>query len=214
MRRSREDTAATRKAIVRHAARLFRDRGIEAVSVADVMSAEGLTVGGFYRHFADKNQLVAEAIACASAEMREGHVESLEGVPPADVARMILERYLSREHCEHPERGCPVAALCTEVSHEGPIVKAAFTDALRQLLAMAAVAMPGNEKRARDRRLQAAAAMVGALVLARATDDASLADELLASVRKGLLQPGPGHTAGRRGGAPKAKKRQKPGRAR
>jgi TetR/AcrR family transcriptional repressor of nem operon len=198
---------------VRHAARLFRGRGIDAVSVADVMSAEGLTVGGFYRHFADKEQLVAEAIACASAETREGLAESLKGARPADLARVILERYLSLEHCEHPEAGCPVAALCTQVPHEGPVVKAAFTAAMRQLLTMAAVAMPGAGKRARARRLQAAAAMVGAVMLARATDDASLADELLASVRQGLLHSAPGTSAGRRGRAPKAKKRRAPGRA-
>ena len=147
MRRSREDTAATRKAIVRHAARLFRGHGLDAVSVADVMSEEGLTVGGFYRHFADKDGLVAEAIACASAETRERLAKSLQGAPPADVLRVLVERYLSREHCEHPEAGCPVAALCTQVSHEGPVVKAAFTAALHQLLTIAAVGMPGAGKR-------------------------------------------------------------------
>jgi TetR/AcrR family transcriptional repressor of nem operon len=209
MRRSREDAAATRKAIVRQAARLFRGRGIDAVSVADVMYAEGLTVGGFYRHFANKDQLVAEAIACASAETREGLAEALKGARPADFARMLLERYLSLEHCEHPEAGCPVAALCTQVPHEGPVVKAAFTGALRQLLAMATMAMPGAGKRARARRLQAAAALVGAVVLARATNDASLADELLASVR----QAG-GRSADRRGRAPRAKKRRGAGRGR
>jgi TetR/AcrR family transcriptional repressor of nem operon len=200
MRRSREDAAATRKAIVTHAARLFRGRGIDAVSVADVMSAEGLTVGGFYRHFADKDQLVAEAIACASTETRERLAESLESARPADLLRVLLERYLSLEHCEQPEAGCPVAALCTQVLHEGPLVRAAFTGALRQILTLAAVAMPGAGKRARARRLQATAAMVGAVMLARATDDASLADEFLASVREGLLQ-----TAGRRGRAKEAK---------
>jgi TetR/AcrR family transcriptional repressor of nem operon len=208
MRRSREDTAATRRAIVRHAARLFRGRGIDAVSVADVMSAEGLTVGGFYRHFGDKDQLVAEAIACASAETREYLAESLKGARPADLARVLLERYLSREHCQHPEAGCPVAALCTQVLHEGPVVQAAFTVALGELLTLAAVAMPGVGKRARARRLQAAAAMVGALVLARATDDASLADEFLVSVREGLLQAGPRRSEERRDPALRVKKRR------
>jgi AcrR family transcriptional regulator len=178
------------------------------------MSEEGLTVGGFYRHFADKDRLVAEAIACASAETREGLAERLQGARPADVLRVLVERYLSREHCEHPEAGCPVAALCTQVSHGGPVVKAAFTAALHQLLAIAAVAMPGAGKRAHARRLQAAAAMVGAVVLARATDDASLADELLASVRRGLLQSGRGPSADPGGGARRARKRRTAGRGR
>jgi TetR/AcrR family transcriptional repressor of nem operon len=193
---------------VSHAARLFRGRGIDAVSVADVMDAEGLTVGGFYRHFADKDQLVAEAIACASAETCDVLAESLKAASPADLTRRLLERYLSLAHCEHPEAGCPVAALCTQVPHKGPVVKAAFTVALRELLTMAAVAMPGAGKRAHARRLHAAAAMVGALVLARATNDASLAAELLASVRRALLQVGPGRSTGRRGRTPKKKKRR------
>jgi TetR/AcrR family transcriptional repressor of nem operon len=186
MRRSREDAAATRQAIVRAAARLFRARGIDAVSVADVMSAQGLTVGGFYRHFADKEQLVAEAIDCAAAETLASHAESLKGLRPADVARTLVDGYLSLEHCAHPESGCPVAALCTQVVHAGPAVRSAFTRALRQLLTVAAIAVPGEGKRARQRRLQVAAALVGAVVLARATDDDGLALEMLGSVRRGF----------------------------
>jgi TetR/AcrR family transcriptional repressor of nem operon len=186
MRRSRKDTEATRETIVRDAARLIRARGIDAVSVADVMAEQGLTVGGFYRHFKDKEQLVAEAIDCASAESAAGSAASLKGVRPADVGRMLVERYLSQQHRAHPEGGCPVAALCTQVFHAGPPVKAAFTRALRQLLEVAAIAIPGEGKRAREKRLQAASAMVGALVLARATDDEALAAELLAAGKRGL----------------------------
>jgi len=186
MRRSREDTAATREAIVEGASRLFRARGIDAVSVADVMSEQGLTVGGFYRHFADKEQLVAEAIEAASQASLDGHTAATKDVAPGKLARTMLERYLSNEHCAHPEAGCPVAALCTEVAHAGPAVRSAFTRSLRRLLAMADAALPGEGPRARERRLHAAAAMVGAVVLARATDDAELADALLRSVKRGI----------------------------
>jgi len=186
MRRSREDTAATRQAIVTDAARLFRARGIDAVSVADVMGEQGLTVGGFYRHFADKEQLVAEAIEAASAQSLEGHAAATQGVPPDRVAATLLGRYLSKEHCAHPEAGCPVAALCSDAAHAGPAVRAAFTRSLRRLLAMVDAALPGEGRGARERRLHAAAAMVGAVVLARATDDPALADALLRSVRRGI----------------------------
>jgi AcrR family transcriptional regulator len=186
MRRSRKDAEATREAIVRDASRLIRARGIDAVSVADVMAEQRLTVGGFYRHFADKEQLVSEAIDCASAESAAGSAAAVKDVPPACVGRALIERYLSQEHRAHPEAGCPVAALCTQVFHAGPPVKAAFTRALRQLLELAAVAIPGEGKRARERRMQTASAMVGALVLARATDDEELAAELLNAVKRGL----------------------------
>jgi TetR/AcrR family transcriptional repressor of nem operon len=188
MRRSREDTAATRQAIVKDASRLFRARGIDAVSVADVMGEQGLTVGGFYRHFADKEQLVAEAIAAASEQSSDGHAAATKGYAPGKLAARMLERYLSKEHCEHPEAGCPVAALCSDVAHGGPAVRASFTRALRRLLQMADEALPGDGARARERRLHAAAAMVGAVVLARATDDPALADALLRSVRRGIEQ--------------------------
>jgi TetR/AcrR family transcriptional repressor of nem operon len=150
------------------------------------MAEQGLTVGGFYRHFADKAQLVAEAIDCASAESAAASVASLKGVPPADVGRALVERYLCEQHRAHPEAGCPVAALCTQVFHAGPPVKAAFARAVRRLLEGAAIAIPGEGKRARERRLQAVSAMVGALVLARATDDEALAAELLGAVKRGL----------------------------
>src|SRR5213075_2094460 len=88
VRRSREETAATRARIVAVAARMFRARGIDATSIADVMSALGLTIGGFYRHFESKEALVAEAIDAAS---RETTGESVELVA-------LLDRYLSDGH--------------------------------------------------------------------------------------------------------------------
>jgi TetR/AcrR family transcriptional repressor of nem operon len=187
MRRSRDEAAATRRAIVEQASRLFRARGIEAVSVADVMGALGLTVGGFYRHFTDKEQLVIEAIEAASAESAARQAEVAEvgaHVPPAQVASALLDGYLSMGHCEHPEAGCPVAALCTQVPHASAEVKHAFTHAVHRLLDIAALAIPGETRAARERRLQAAAAMVGAVVVARAIDDEALARELLAAVRR------------------------------
>src|SRR3954451_8301985 len=120
MRRGREETAATRAKIVAAAARLFRARGIDATSVADVMSALGLTVGGFYRHFDSKEALVAEAIDAASRETSD--------------SGLLLDRYLSHAHRQHPGQGCPVAALCSEVGHASKATKKAFTAAIERLL--------------------------------------------------------------------------------
>src|SRR5215475_5061189 len=151
MRRSQEDTAKTRVRIVAAAAKMFRARGIDATSVADVMSAVGLTVGGFYRHFESKEALVAEAIERASHE----------------VAAHGLDSYLSDAHRRHPGRGCPVAALCSEVAHEGKATKKAFTGALESLFTSGGAAMPVSTRRDRRQVVFAASAAVGALVLAR-----------------------------------------------
>src|SRR5439155_6664982 len=115
MRRSREDTAETRKKIVTAASRLFRAHGIAAVSVADIMGSLGLTVGGFYRHFASKESLVAEAIEAASLETTGRHDAAARDADVARRATVLLEGYLSNAHRAHPDHGCPVAALGSEV---------------------------------------------------------------------------------------------------
>jgi TetR/AcrR family transcriptional repressor of nem operon len=169
MRRSQEDTAKTRVRIVAAAAEMFRARGIEATSVADVMAAVGLTVGGFYRHFESKDALVAEAIECASRE----------------VAGHGLDGYLSEAHRKHPGRGCPVAALCSEAARGTKATRTAFTGALERLVASLEAATPDIDRR---KHLFSASAAVGALVLARATDDETLAGDILSAVRERLLE--------------------------
>ena len=185
MRRSREEAAATRRSILETASRLFRARGIAPVSVADVMGALGLTVGGFYRHFASKEALVAEAIEAASLETVARHGPTERGAARGRRASALLDAYLSHAHRDHPEHGCPVAALCSEVAHEGLSTKEAFTRALGRLLAIVGDGASGESREARDRRLRIAASIVGAVVLARATSDAKVADDVLDAVRRG-----------------------------
>src|SRR6478752_9519171 len=98
MRRSQEDTAETRARIIAAASQLLRARGIDATSVADVMSALGLTVGGFYRHFDSKEALVTEAIDAASRETTDRHLAK-------SAALSLLDRYLSHGHRQHPGQG-------------------------------------------------------------------------------------------------------------
>jgi TetR/AcrR family transcriptional regulator, transcriptional repressor for nem operon len=181
MRRSREDTAETRRRIVEAASRLFRAKGIAQVSVADVMELLGLTVGGFYRHFDSKDALVADAIEAASLETTERHELAAD-------ASTVLDGYLSEFHRTHPDRGCPVAALCSEVGHEAKSTREAFTKALERLLATVDELTTGESRAKRERVLRTAASIVGAIALARATDDRALATELLDAVRGGLSE--------------------------
>jgi TetR/AcrR family transcriptional regulator, transcriptional repressor for nem operon len=169
MRRSREEAAETRRRIVEQASRLFRARGIDAVSVADIMGALGLTVGGFYRHFDSKDALVAEAIDAASVASTQ-----------VAAAAPLLAQYLSDLHRRHPERGCPVAALCSEVGHQSRSTRRAFTAALERLIAAVEQVRP---RASRQQVLHTTAAMVGGLVLARASADDQLAAEILQAVR-------------------------------
>jgi TetR/AcrR family transcriptional repressor of nem operon len=188
MRRSREEKARTRQRILAVAARLFRERGIPEVSVADVMSAAGLTVGGFYRHFPNKQALVAEAIETASVETAERMHNLVKGHRGAERRlEAMLEAYLSREHLAAVAEGCPVAALCSDVGREQRPARAAFTEALRRVMALVDAAIPGASPAARERQLHAVAAAVGGLVLARASDDDRLAQEILGAVRRRIL---------------------------
>ena len=187
MRRSRDAAAATRRSIVDTASRLFRGRGIASVSVADIMATLGLTVGGFYRHFESKQALVGEAIEAASLETTSRHAETT-GSSPRERAAALLDAYLSRFHRDHADVGCPVAALCSEVAHEDSRTRDCFTIALRRLLAVIAGVVPGDSKAARSRRLDTAASIVGALVLARATTDEALAADLLEAARQHALR--------------------------
>jgi TetR/AcrR family transcriptional repressor of nem operon len=185
MRRSQEDTAKTRARIVEEASRLFRARGIDATSVADVMSAAGLTVGGFYRHFESKEDLVAEAIDAASRETSPRAAASSASVNESDPVA-LLNSYLSDAHRRHPGQGCPVAALCSEVARGSRPTKRAFTRALERLLGSMGATGGGSRKADRASALFAVSAAVGAVVLARATHDESLAGELLSAARARL----------------------------
>jgi TetR/AcrR family transcriptional repressor of nem operon len=187
MRRSREDTAQTRKKIVETASRLFRSRGVARVSVADIMGALGLTVGGFYRHFASKDALVAEVIEAASIASTSRQAQTAPGAAAKRRAAALVETYLSPLHRDHPEAGCPVASLCAEIPHEAPAAKEAFTKALQRLLAVVAEVVPGEGAESRAERLFIAASLVGGLVLSRATSDPKLSSELLRAVRARIL---------------------------
>src|SRR5277367_6560830 len=110
MRKSREEAAETRKSIVRAAAREFRERGIVATGLADLMSAAGLTHGGFYKHFASKDQLVSEACS----EALQIILEKLAAA--GSDGSGAVATYLSTDHRDDPAAGCPLAAIGSELA--------------------------------------------------------------------------------------------------
>src|SRR5438132_6094549 len=106
MRYNPQHKSQTRDRIVRNAARKLRSEGLSGPGVASVMKASGLTVGGFYKHFRSKDELLAEAIAQGFSESNAKIRSSLRNVPRADRWKKIVRWYLSTEHCDRPEIGC------------------------------------------------------------------------------------------------------------
>lgn len=188
MKVSREQVALNRERIVETAARLFREKGYDGIGVADLMKNAGLTHGGFYGHFESKEELLAEATAHAlkrSVERWEGYL--------AEDRETALDRigdgYLTRQHCEHPEKGCSVTALGADIARLGAKARHALGEGARGQVNVLAQLMPGDD--AAEQRRQALAkyaSMIGAIVLARAVDDEALADEILRAVRDSLAE--------------------------
>jgi TetR/AcrR family transcriptional repressor of nem operon len=181
MRYPAAETAAKHERILEEASRLFRERGFSGVSVAEIMKATGLTHGPFYNHFASKEALMAESLAHASDQSLAGLGAAASQSPEA--MKAYVQGYLSMAHVAAPGTGCLMASLGPEVSREAP-VKPGFTAHLKRSIAGMAEHFPfGAKRHARRDAIRLLAAMVGAVVLARATDDSALAEEILREVR-------------------------------
>ncbi|MBG0561237.1 TetR/AcrR family transcriptional regulator [Actinoplanes aureus] len=168
---SQAQAAQNRERIVATAARLFRERGVAGVSVADVMAEAGLTHGGFYKHFASKDALVAEAITQAFAEQ----AAALDGNGTA----ALLDAYLSTAHRDHPGTGCPSAGFGGDVARaDGGETRRAYAEGVEGFARRLGA---GGEA-----DLAAAGMLVGALLLSRATAGTDLSDRILAAAREAL----------------------------
>src|SRR5688572_25307297 len=157
MRVTREQMAEHRRKILESAGKLFRAKGFDAVTVADVMQAAGLTHGGFYGHFNSKDDLIAETVAHALTP-KEGEVDLAD----------FTKAYLSPRHRDDLAGGCPTAGLAAETIRQAPAARAAMTAGLRETIARMSRGAPGKTAAARRRAaIGSWSAMVGALVLAR-----------------------------------------------
>lgn len=182
MRVSRAEAAQNRERIIEVAAKLFRERGFDGIGVADLMKAAGLTHGGFYGHFASKEDLIAQA--CASAQ--EGALATLQQAAERggeNGLSALASAYLSSTHRDRPGEGCVLAALGAEAARHGSPIRSTFTRGVRSALNMLTQLVPGkSEHEQRERAVATYASMIGAMVLARAVDDPKLSEEVLNSV--------------------------------
>lgn len=182
MRRSREAKAESRDRIVAEARRVVLDRGIEAAGVAEIMQAAGLTHGGFYKHFATKDDLVREAVAAAFEALAALFDERAAAGGAVAAAAAYRADYLSDDHVAHPGVGCPVAAVGAEAARQGAGMNAVFAQGAAALIARLAAAR-GDAPDARAAAIRDMAQMVGAVVVARALGPGALRDEVLAAAR-------------------------------
>ena len=173
---SREETAKTRQRIVHAASAEFRKQGIAATGLAELMGAAGMTHGGFYRHFKSKNELVAETTAAAAQRLKTSWISAASqgGI------KSVVERYLSITHRDHPEHGCHLAALGSELANADKKTRHAATCGLNAMIDVIA-GLTGERKPevARERALAAVATLVGAITLARVVDDPKLSKAIL-----------------------------------
>jgi TetR/AcrR family transcriptional repressor of nem operon len=189
MRRSKADTARTRERIVETASKQFRRHGISDAGLSRLMAAAGLTHGGFYRHFASKDQLVAEACQNALLSLTDGLAAHIAERSPNHALQLLLEKYLSRAHRDQPATGCVLAALGSELARSDAATRDAATNGILRLAGLIArqlKTLPPDE--AQGRSLAIAAAMVGAITLSRIIPDALTSNALLRATKNYILK--------------------------
>src|SRR5436190_10777759 len=165
MRYEQDHKARTHQRILKNAARKLRAEGLNSPGVASVMKASGLTVGGFYKHFRSKDELLAEAVAQAFSDSEKLY-SSLQNVPREDRWKELVRLYLSPEHCDHPDIGCPVAALAPEMARAKLPVRKRVSGLIKEHRWVEF--MPGASAAERERNFFIIlSAMAGAMSIAR-----------------------------------------------
>ncbi len=178
---------ATHDRIVETAARAIRRTGYSGTGVATIMKEAGLTHGGFYAHFDSRDEMLAEAADRAGAEGMALLARAAAAAPPEKALEALLVTYLSKEHVQGVETGCPMAALGSEMPRQAPKVRRAATRRIKEMIDLVGRQSPDwHQPGAHERALVTVATALGALVLARAVDDPELSNALRKAALKHL----------------------------
>jgi TetR/AcrR family transcriptional repressor of nem operon len=191
-RYGKEHKQATRRRIIEAAGRRLKRDGIDGSGIATLMADAGLTNGAFYAHFASKEDLVTDAVA---DQLREQRARFSEEAPDRGGLERYVRQYLSVQHRDNPDDGCPSAALLDEIGRCTDATKRAYTEGLLAVIDdIAARLAPDDPQSARAKTLSVFAMMVGTLQLSRAMADRQLADEVLEQgIRNALALLGAEH---------------------
>lgn len=180
---NRKELTHTR--IVETAAKAIRRSGYSGTGVADIMKEAGLTHGGFYAHFASRDDMLAEAASQTGAETLAFTEQLLANAPQEQRLSTLMHAYLSDEHLTNIEMGCSFAALGSEMHRQAPEVRAASTQRIKQMIGLIEAELSQQaSKKPHEEALLVVSTMVGTLMLARAVDD----PELSAALRQAALQ--------------------------
>ncbi len=204
MKVTKEQAVAHRAALVRAAARLFRERGIDGVGVAEICKSAGLTHGALYAQFPSKEALAAEALAYG-LDRSYAHLTAAATDDRQPTLTAYLDAYLAPQHRDDLAGGCPMAASASEIARQDEAISAQFSDGFDRTVAAiqrmlgpkkAAAATAESSAATRQRALAIAAAMIGGIAAARAVRKArpDLSDDILTAVRQVLGEVG-GETA-------------------
>src|SRR5882724_1177605 len=197
MRHSKAEKAKTHKRIVAIASKRFREKGLAGIGIADLMKEAGLTVGGFYKHFKSRDELVVEAVGSALGVWKQQVYAAAAGGPTVTY-QSLIDDYLSEAHRNHPGTGCPVSALAGDIARSDKRTRAVVTRQIRDNIALVATLIPNTsqkdqgEKDKSTLRAQAVltyCALVGAIGVARAVSDEQLSREILKTVAQLLKRP-------------------------
>jgi TetR/AcrR family transcriptional regulator, transcriptional repressor for nem operon len=182
---SQFEKAESHDRIVNVAAARFRESGVAGVGVADLMQEAGLTHGGFYRHFASRDDLVAEAVERALSEGARAVAAVAERRGrPLDA---LVDGYLSSAHRDGLATSCAVTTLAADVARSNQRARSAYTRQVAAYLELLTRLIVASTPRAQRRRaLAALATLVGAVSMARAVNDENLSREILKSVAEEL----------------------------
>ena len=192
MKVTKEKSAEHRAALIETAARLFRERGVDGVGVAEISKAAGLTHGALYGQFASKQALVAEALAHGLAS---GHARMTAPRPHgAPTLSDYLDAYLALGHRDNLAGGCAMAASASEIVRQDEAVSARFAEGFEQMVGLVQATLAATTPTADDRAraLTITAAMIGGVAIARAAAKSrpDLSDEIMAAVRRVLGEVG------------------------
>jgi TetR/AcrR family transcriptional regulator, transcriptional repressor for nem operon len=177
-RYDQEHKDATRRRIIEAAGRRLKHDGIDGSGIATLMADAGLTNGAFYAHFVSKEDLVASVVH----EEQRLQAAALSVLAPGVAGvEQLVRAYLSSEHRDHREAGCPSAALLDEIGRSAEVTRGAYTTGAKVIVEeIAARLAPGDPESAHGRALILFTTMVGTLQLSRAVTDRELSDEALA----------------------------------
>jgi TetR/AcrR family transcriptional repressor of nem operon len=189
MRYSPEHKLETHQKIVKDAARRVRTEGLSGAAVGAVMRDTGLTHGGFYKHFASKDELLLESVSETFRETIETLLQVAQQAPRGLAWQAMVKTYLSLERCDSPEKGCPLVTLGSDLARVDKTMKPRIFAELVNYKDQMVPYMPGRRLADKERAFFAIfSTMIGTVEIARMLPEPAMRERILSMNREFLLR--------------------------